>query len=65
LAVGCGGGAGGPDGPSPRDGILRPLQVYQRLGLLTGTERFPAVASFSSLAGPADSTYVVFGLSMP
>ncbi|HEX6938156.1 MAG TPA: GWxTD domain-containing protein [Longimicrobiales bacterium] len=44
---------------------MRPLQVYRQLGLLTGSERFPAVASFSSLAGPADSTYIVFGLSLP
>ena len=64
LVAGCG-GSSGPRQPAPQDGILRPLQVYRQLGLLTGSDRFPAVASFSSLAGPADSTYVVFGLSLP
>ncbi|HEX7120218.1 MAG TPA: GWxTD domain-containing protein [Longimicrobiales bacterium] len=64
FAAACG-GASAPEAPSPQDVILRPLQVYRQLGLMTGSERFPAVASFSSLAGPADSTYVVFGLSLP
>ncbi len=64
AAAGCG-GAKGPDGPSPDRGILRPLQVYQQLGLMAGSEEFPAVASFGTLAGPADSTYVIFGLSLP
>ncbi|MFS8637086.1 MAG: GWxTD domain-containing protein [Gemmatimonadota bacterium] len=44
---------------------MRPLEVYRQLGMLTGSDRFPAVASFSTVAGPADSTYVVFGLSLP
>lgn len=66
VAAGCGaGGNGGPGQPSPDDGVLRPLQVYRELGMLAGSEQFPAVASFTTLAGPADSTYVIFGLSMP
>lgn len=64
VAVGCG-GSSGPEQPMPDRGILRPLQVYRQLGMLAGSEDFPAVASFGTLAGPADSTYVVFGLSMP
>jgi GWxTD domain-containing protein len=44
---------------------MRPLSVYEPLGLLAGTDEFPAVASFSTLAGPPDSTYVIFGLSLP
>ncbi|MFW6078935.1 MAG: GWxTD domain-containing protein [Gemmatimonadota bacterium] len=45
--------------------IARPLDVYQQLGMLTGTPDYPAVASISTMAGPADSTYVVLALSLP
>jgi GWxTD domain-containing protein len=45
--------------------VLRPLEVYKQLGMLAGSEEFPAVASFATLAGPHDSTYVVFALSLP
>lgn len=65
LAAACGGAKRPAKPPAPDDGILRPLQVYRHLGLMTGSEQFPAVGSFSTLAGPADSTYVVFGLSLP
>lgn len=44
---------------------MRPLSIYEQLGLMAGTDEFPAVASFSTLAGPTDSTYVIFGLSLP
>jgi GWxTD domain-containing protein len=44
---------------------MNPLSVYEQLGLLAGTDEFPAVASFATLAGPPDSTYVIFGLSLP
>jgi len=66
LVAGCGAG-GGPNRPTPeRDaGVARPLDVYRELGLLTGTSEYPAVASFSTMAGPGDSTYVLFGLSLP
>ncbi len=66
LAAGCGGSAG-PRGPEPAEpaGVARPLTAYQQLGFLAGPGFFPAVATFSTLAGPADSTYVLFGLSLP
>jgi len=66
LAAGCAGG-GGPKRPTPeRDGgVARPLDVYRELGMLTGTTDYPAVASFATMAGPGDSTYVLFGLSLP
>jgi GWxTD domain-containing protein len=35
------------------------------MGLLAGPAQFPAVASFSTLAGPADSTYVMLAVSIP
>jgi len=65
LAAGCCGG--GPNRPTPaRDaGVARPLDVYRELGMLAGTGDYPAVASFSTIAGPGDSTYVLFGLSLP
>lgn len=67
LCLGGCGGARGPDRPVPAEGggILRPLQVYRQIGLLAGSEQFPAVASFATVAGPSDSTYVLFGLSLP
>lgn len=55
--------------PRPRLGrmepIARPLQIYQELGFLAGPADFPAVASLATLAGPRDSAYVLFGLSLP
>lgn len=68
IVLGACSGAPGPAGPSPdaRDGgVLRPLQAYRQAGLIAGPERFPVVASFSTMAGPGDSTYVVFALSIP
>lgn len=35
------------------------------MGFLAGPGFFPAVASFSTMAGPRDSTLVLFGLSLP
>ncbi|MEX0893580.1 MAG: GWxTD domain-containing protein [Gemmatimonadota bacterium] len=43
----------------------RPLAVYSRLGFLAGPAHFPVVASFATVAGPADSTYVLFAMSLP
>ncbi len=65
LLVGCGGG--GPRQPGPDGGPTfgRPLDSYRQLGLVAGTREFPVVASFSTFAGPADSTLVLFGLSLP
>lgn len=67
LAVGCGGAGAGMERPSPDrgEGVLHPLTVYEELGLIAGPRDYPAVAGFSTLAGPADSTYVLFGLSLP
>ena len=64
--VGCSGNTG-PRRPGPRgdEPVIRPLEIYRQLGLLAGSEVFPAVAGFSTFAGPEDSTYVVFGLSLP
>jgi GWxTD domain-containing protein len=33
--------------------------------MIAGPAHFPVVASFATLAGPSDSSYVVFGLSLP
>jgi GWxTD domain-containing protein len=66
LLAGCG-GSGGPGRPAPAGpaSFGRPNETYAQLGLLAGPSVFPAVASFSTVAGPADSTYVLFGLSLP
>lgn len=45
--------------------MARPLEVYRELGMLAGSGDYPAVASFATMAGPGDSTYVLFGLSLP
>lgn len=68
LAAGCG-GRGASEGPEPsRDDegpITSPLTVYEQMGLLAGNDGYPGVASFATMDGPADSTYVLFGLSLP
>ncbi len=65
LTLACGRMA--EPGPATPDltAVARPLEIYHRAGLLAGTESFPGVASFATLAGPADSTYLIFGLSLP
>lgn len=66
AASGCGsvGGPGGqPSQPSVR--LARPLEVYRDLELITGSADFPAVATVATLAGPADSTRVLVGISLP
>lgn len=62
--AGCGARRAGA-GPSAQGPVVRPTDVYRQLGLKAGTGDFPAVASFATLAGPGDSTYVAFGLSLP
>ena len=60
-------------GPNARTGrnparvttVARPLEVYQQLGFMAGPPDFPAVASLATMAGPHDSTFVLFALSMP
>lgn len=41
------------------------LDVYRESGMLAGGDAFPAVATLVSLAGPADSTLLLVGLSLP
>lgn len=67
LLAGCGGGTSGPGRPSPSGPATfgRPNETYQQLGLMAGPAVFPVVASFATMAGPLDSTYVLFGLSLP
>jgi GWxTD domain-containing protein len=45
--------------------LARPWEIYRDLGFMAGPGEFPVVASFATLAGPADSTYVLVGMSMP
>ena len=58
----------GPAGRTRTDSsptIARPLEVYQQLGFLAGPPEFPAVASFTTMAGPRDSTFVLIAVSLP
>jgi GWxTD domain-containing protein len=68
LAAGACGGAPSPEaGPTPRPvpDVARPLHVFRQLGLIAGPDPFPAVGRLAQLAGAADSTLVLFALSMP
>lgn len=68
AAAACGGrGESGQPEPSGDESgaVTSPLTVYKQMGLLAGNEAYPGVASFATMAGPADSTYVLFGLSLP
>lgn len=51
--------------PEPSVRFARPLEIYRDLELITGSVDFPAVAALSTVAGPADSTLLLFGLSLP
>lgn len=66
LLAGCAGGRG-PERPTPVEtaGFSRPQEVYRQMGLLAGPAQFAAVVNFSTLAGPADSTFVLVGVSLP
>jgi GWxTD domain-containing protein len=66
LLAACG-GQSGPERPRPTraEAFSRPLEIYRDLGFMTGSGQFPAVASFATIAGPADSTFVLLGLSIP
>ncbi|MFQ5746143.1 MAG: GWxTD domain-containing protein, partial [Gemmatimonadota bacterium] len=60
-----GGGPGPADGPTEsREGRVG-IEIYRKLGLVTGEDAFPVVGRFVMLRGPADSTYVGFAASMP
>lgn len=66
LLAALGGCGARRPGAGPLAGaVVRPTDVYRQLGLQAGAGDFPAVASFATLAGPGDSTYVAFGLSLP
>lgn len=66
LLSACGGAGPGTESPEPRrQPFSRPLQIYRDLGFMTGPGQFPAVASFATVAGPADSAYVLLGMSLP
>jgi GWxTD domain-containing protein len=67
VVTGCGGGSRGGERPAPSTGVTlsRPLEIYRDLGFLAGPGQFPVVASFATIAGPADSTYVIVGMSIP
>jgi GWxTD domain-containing protein len=64
FASGCG-GRGGQPAPIRSGTISKPLEVYHQAGMLVGSPQFPIVASFATLAGPADSTFVLMGMSIP
>jgi len=65
VLAGCGGSREGRPLSAAEEVPGRPLETFHRAGLITGSDRFPAVGAFRFLAGPADSTWVLFGLSMP
>jgi GWxTD domain-containing protein len=67
AAGACGARGGEPEGARPSAGAAfsRPLEIYRDLGFMTGPGQFPVVASFATMAGPADSTYVLLGMSLP
>lgn len=52
-------------GSGARTPVARPLDVYRQLGMLAGPPEFPAVARLTTLAGPADSTWLLLSMSMP
>ncbi len=65
----------GPSGPSDaaapvgplaeEEPIPDPLGTYRDLGHLVGDAKFATVGSFAFLPGPADSSWVIFALSLP
>lgn len=67
LLLGACGSRGAPGRPVPArdESFARPLEIYDQMGLIAGPANFPAVATIATLAGPADSSYVLLALSMP
>jgi GWxTD domain-containing protein len=67
VLAACSKASDGTRAPAParNQTISRPLEIYRDLGFKAGPPQFPAVASFATMAGPADSTYVMLSLSMP
>lgn len=66
IALACG-RTPPPGQPAPADEriVSRPLEIYRDLGMMAGPPQFPVVASYSTIAGPADSSFVFVALSMP
>lgn len=62
LAAGCASTPPPDPGPSP---LERPLEALREVGMLAGPAEFPAVIGTGVLAGPADSAFVLIGLSLP
>lgn len=65
LAGACGVRGVGDPAARASGPLSRPLQTYEQLGFMAGPAHFPAVAGFSTMAGPGDSTWVLLGVSMP
>lgn len=66
AASACGSRSGPEDAvPRPGESFSRPLEIYRDLGFITGPGQFPAVVSFATMAGPADSAFVLLGMSLP
>ena len=63
LLAGCGGR--NPTDTDAESLPNRPLDAYARQGLITGQEDFPVVGGFATVAGPGDSTWLLFGASLP
>ncbi|MGH7545076.1 MAG: GWxTD domain-containing protein, partial [Gemmatimonadota bacterium] len=58
----------GATGESPPDAfaeLSNPLATYEAMGFVTGVHDFNAIGRFAYLAGPGDSTLVLFGISLP
>lgn len=65
LTFGCAPASGPASGSGPAVRFNRPLEAYRELDRITGTADFPAVAGVATVVGPADSTILLFGLSLP
>ncbi len=70
VLAGC--GPSGPSDPAAPVGpvaeeepIPDPLGTYRNLGYLVGDAKFATVGAFAFLPGPADSSWVIFALSLP
>lgn len=65
LLAGC--SRGPPGAPTPTIDTVagRPLETYRDLGFVVGTAEFPAVLDAVTIAGPADSTYLLLSMSLP
>ncbi|HEX6559027.1 MAG TPA: hypothetical protein VF021_06175, partial [Longimicrobiales bacterium] len=65
VLAACAGSGRSPGRTGAAAAIARPLDVYQDVGMLAGSADFPVVARVATLAGPADSTYLIVSMSMP